>query len=188
MQRKKILFLSIAALVFAAVAFLTACDQIKPPAPKPKKGEGNPPMDIQAAVEKVAPGWKAAQCGPAMDPGLRPEWGGKKNVLMTHPLDRNTGCVLSKKIEAPAGKKTVLHLVVANDPRGDFDLIVRANGRELVRKTVAVNKGDTQNQWLTEDVDLSPQAGRKVNLELVNQPNGWSWEAAYWAEIDVKSE
>jgi hypothetical protein len=27
-----------------------------------------------------------------------------------------------------------------------------------------------------------------VQLELVNQPNGWSWEAAYWAEIAVESK
>jgi hypothetical protein len=37
-------------------------------------------------------------------------------------------------------------------------------------------------------VDLSDPAGKTVNLELVNQPNGWSWEAAYWAKIAVESE
>lgn len=88
----------------------------------------------------------------------------------------------------PAGKKTVLRLVVANDPRGDFDLIVRAGGRELLKKTVKVNAGDEAARWLTEDVDLSAFAGRTAAVELVNQPTGWTFEAAYWAEISLKSE
>ncbi|MCX5649413.1 MAG: hypothetical protein NTX40_10035 [Planctomycetota bacterium] len=107
---------------------------------------------------------------------------------MTHPLNRETGCVLSKKVEVPAGKKTVLHLVVANDPRGDFDLIVRADGKELLKKTVAVNSADASGKWMTEDVDLSPLAGKTVTVEIVNQPTGWSWEAAYVAAVTVASE
>ena len=156
---------------------------------KPKGGgENSQPVDIKAAAEKFGPGWKVEKCGPDMDPGLRDEWGGKKNVLMTHPLERDVGCALSKKIAVPAGKKTVLHIVVANDPRGDFDLIVKADGKELLKKTIKVNTEDAPNQWLTEDVDLSPMAGKEVNVEIINQPTEWSWEAAYFAEIKVASE
>jgi len=36
-------------------------------------------------------------------------------------------------------------------------------------------------------VDLSGFA-KKVKLELVNQPSGWAWEAAYWAAIQVVSK
>jgi len=25
-----------------------------------------------------------------------------------------------------------------------------------------------------------------VAVELVNQPDGWSWEAAYWGGIEIK--
>jgi hypothetical protein len=46
----------------------------------------------------------------------------------------------------------------------------------------------TTDHWLTEEVDLSEYAGRTVKLELVNQPTGWAYEAAYWAEIRVLSE
>jgi hypothetical protein len=162
--------------------------QIKPPAEKPKGGQGNKAVDIKAAVEKFAPGWAVAKCGPDMSPGLREEWGGRKNVLMTHPLNESTGCVLSKKIDVPAGKKTVLRLVVANDPRGDFDLIVRADGKDFLKKTVKVNAADVTDKWLTEDVDLSPMAGKTVNVEIVNQATGWQFEAAYFAEIKVTSE
>jgi len=115
------------------------------------------------AVEKFAPGWKVTDCGPEMDPGLRAEWAGRKNVLVTHPLDRQTGCVLSRKIEVTAGKKTTLHIVVGHDPQGDFDLIVRADGRQLARKPV--NPQTATDHWLALDVDLSSFAGKQVILE-----------------------
>jgi len=121
-----------------------------------------------------------------MDPGLKAEWQGKKNVFVSHPADPNTGCVLSKTVAVPAGKKTTLRLVVGHSPQGDFDLIVRADGRQLLR--TPVSKATAKNTWLEKDVDLTPLAGKKVKLEMVNQPTGWMCEAAYWAKIAVTSE
>ena len=63
------------------------------------------PANMNRQVEKFAPGWKIANCGTEMDPGLRAEWAGKKNVLVTHPLDRDTGCVLSRTVIVPAGRQ-----------------------------------------------------------------------------------
>ena len=148
----------------------------------------NVPSQMHAVVEDFAPGWEIENCGTEMDPGLRKEYAGRNNVLVTHPLDQADGCVLSKRIQAPAGKKTVLRLVVGHDSRGDFDLIVRANGKELLRKSV--NKQTATNDpWLVQEVDLSRFAGKKAfKLELVNQPSGWSYEAAYWAEINVTNQ
>jgi hypothetical protein len=156
--------------------------------PPPKVGDGGQPVDMKAAADKFAPGWTIAKCGPAMDPRLYAEWGGRKNVLMTHPLSQTTGCVLSRTIDVPAGKKTVLRIVVANDPRGDFDLIVKVAGAEVARKAVAVNAADSSGKWLTEDVDLSKSAGKQADVEVINQPTGWSYEAAYWGEIKIVSE
>lgn len=149
---------------------------------------GNVPVHMHPAVEKFAPGWQITNCGPDMDPGLRAEWGGKQNVLVTHPLDDHTGCVLNNRVKVPAGKKTTLRLVVGHDPQGDFDLIVRANGKELLRKPVSKATA-TSDPWLVQEVDLSQFAGKKAaRIELVNQPSGWAYEAAYWAEIKVLIE
>ncbi|HOC00745.1 MAG TPA: ADP-ribosylglycohydrolase family protein [Verrucomicrobiota bacterium] len=145
----------------------------------------NTPKRAIEAVEKLFPGWKLTDCGPDMDPGLRAEWQGRKNVVATHPLDRETGCKLKRTVDVPAGGKTRLHLVVGHDPQGDFDLIVRAAGAELLRKAVSPATC-TQGHWLVQDVDLSRFAGQKVEIELINQPSGWAYEAAYWAEIAVK--
>lgn len=143
-------------------------------------------INLDQAIEKVAPGWKVLHCGLDMNPGLRAEWQGRRNVLATHPLDRDTGCVLTKTVAIPAGKTTSLRVVVGHDPQGDFDLIVKADGRQLLRK--AVGPKTATAHWVTESVDLSAFAGRSVKLELVNQPSGWFCEAAYWAEVALSSQ
>lgn len=148
---------------------------------------GVTPPEVKDAVAKVAPGWTVTECGQDMNPGLRTEWQGRKNVLVTHPLDQETGCVLSRTVQLPAGSKPTLRLVVGHDPRGDFDLIVRVDGQQLLRKPVSKATA-TEGPWLIETIDLSRWAGRTVKLELVNQPTGWAYEAAYWAEISLRQE
>ncbi len=142
--------------------------------------------DLSKAVEQVAPGWKVAKCGEEMDPGFREELRGRKNVLVTHPLSENIGCVLSRDVTLPANQKSTLKLVVGHEPRGDWDLIVKANGEQLLRKTIGPNS--TSVGWAEVLVDLSKLAGQTVKLELVNEPTGWYFEAAYWGEITLQSE
>ncbi len=142
--------------------------------------------DLSEAISKFAPGWKVSKCGEDMNPGLRDEWGGKKNVLLTHPLSRTVGCVLSKKVKIPVNKKTKLHLVVGHHPEGDWTLLVKADGKELLKTTVG--KETAENGWMQADVDLSQYTGKEINLELVNQASEWAWEAAYWAKVEVISE
>ena len=141
--------------------------------------------DISEAVSKFAPGWKVKNCGFDMDPGLKEQELGKSNVLVTHPLNHRTGCKLSRQVKLPAGKKTTLSLTVGHHPEGDWDLIVAADGKEIVRK--AVGKETTSDGWMQTEVDLSDLAGKKVKLELINQPTGWMYEAGYWAEISLVS-
>ncbi len=139
---------------------------------------------LQADLEKVAPGWRLADCGPDMDPGLRAEFQGRKNVFMTHPLNQQTGCTLSRALKVPAGGRPRLKLVVANDPRGDFRLLVKADHETLFDQTIGPHT--TKDGWAEISVDLSQFAGKQVLLEVVNRPNGWQWEAAYWAKLEVE--
>jgi hypothetical protein len=121
-----------------------------------------------------------------MEPGLYAEMLGKKNVLVTHPLDRNTGCVLSNKVKIPGGKKTTIRLVVGHHPQGDWTLLVKADGRELLNKPV--DKKTAKDGWMEDEVDLSEYAGKEIKLELINQPSDWVWEAGYWAQIKLISQ
>jgi len=158
--------------------------RIKPPPAKRRRGSAAK-FDLSTAVATFAPGWSVKNCGADMDPGLRAEWRGRKNVLVTHPLSETAGCTLSKKVDVPPGKKTTLHLAVTHAPRGDWTLVVNADGVQLAKHKIG--KATVKDGWLDLDVDLSPLAGKRVNLELINQADGWSWEAGYWAQIRIVS-
>ncbi len=141
---------------------------------------------IANEVRKFAPGWKIIQCGSDMDPGLKEEFKGKKNVLLTHPLDERTPCILTNEVTLPEGKRSILRLVVNHHEQGDWVLGVKANGDQLLEETIG---DDTAQQgWKVIEVDLSHYAGKTVGLELINAANGWRWEAGYWANINVRSE
>ncbi|MCD6303649.1 MAG: ADP-ribosylglycohydrolase family protein, partial [Planctomycetes bacterium] len=161
--------------------------RIKLPAgrPREKAGTSRGKADISKAAAKFAPGWSVADCGSEMAPGLRAEWGGRKNVLVTHPLSISKPCVLSRKVKLPAGRPKLL-LTVGHHPQGDWELVVRADGKELRRQLVG--KTTAKNGWLTVDVDLSPLAGKVVTLQLENRANGWRYEAGYWSRIEIVTQ
>ncbi|GHT36234.1 hypothetical protein FACS189427_07460 [Planctomycetales bacterium] len=139
--------------------------------------------NLQETVEKFFPGWKLTDCGPDMEPGYREEYSGKRNVLMTHPKAKGEPCILSKIVELPKDKKATLKLVVAAHEAAkaqfDWELIVKANGKELLKKQIIGN-------WQDISVDLSEFSGQTVKLELLNQPNGWACEAGYWSKIVIE--
>ena len=136
--------------------------------------------NLAADVATFAPGWKVRDWGgPAMKPGLRAQWDGRKKVLLTHPLSKTVPCVLSRKIKVPAGKKTILELEVTNHPKGNWKLIVVVNGKEELSEDV------TETKWSKFQIDLSKHAGKTISVELLNQATGWSHEAAYWSRIEL---
>lgn len=136
--------------------------------------------------EQFAPGWEMKNCGQDMGPGIKPEFNGRKNVFLTHPLDKHTACTLSTTVDIAAAKKTSLKLVVGHHKEGDWRLIVKANGETLLEKPVGPET--TTAGWLEVSLDLSRYAGTRVKLELLNQPTGWNKEAAYWSEIKIATE
>jgi hypothetical protein len=136
--------------------------------------------NLAADVATFAPGWKVRDWGgPAMKPGLRVQWDGRKKVLLTHPLSKTVPCVLSRKIEVPAGKKSTLELEVTNHPKGNWKLVVLINGKEALSKDIEGTK------WRKFQIDLSKHAGKTISVELLNQATGWSHEAAYWSRIAI---
>ncbi len=144
-------------------------------------------QDLDKAIEKFAPGWTVTNCEEDdVDFGLHGRIQGKENVLGTHPLDEDTACVLSKRLAIPKDGKTSLKLVVGHDPIGDWVLIVKADGKELMRSTVG--KKTATDGWMDVSIDLSAYAGHAVKIELLNQPNGWQRETGFWAQIDLVTE
>ncbi len=157
--------------------------QIKPPAEDPPRNK-NTRVDLTEVLAKFAPGWMAKDCGAAMSPGIQ-DVGGKTGVLVTHPLNENTPCVMGRRLDVLPDKQTTLRLVVGHHPDGDWLLSVTAD-RELVRKVIG--KETAPDGWVEINVDLSEYAGQIVTLQLINAANGWSYEAAYWAKIEIEQK
>ncbi|MBN2449744.1 MAG: ADP-ribosylglycohydrolase family protein [Lentisphaeria bacterium] len=145
--------------------------------------ESTTPAGIREAVATFAPGWTVRHCGEDMNPGLHDQALGRSRILVTHPLDADTPCALSRELEVAPGAHSALLLTVGHHPRGDWELVVRADGRELLRRTIG--RETATDGWVDFRVDLSDCAGRTIALELLNQPTGWAWEAGYWQRIAV---
>ena len=142
---------------------------------------------LEEAVKGIFPGWTVKNCGSDMNPGKRDEYRGKKDIVMTHPLNREVPCTLGLITDIPANKKTVLKAVVSNHPKYDWELVFRVSGS--AQKTVTVDEELTKGGWTEVVFDLTPFAGSKnVQIELENKANGWSFEAGYWASLTVESE
>jgi hypothetical protein len=144
---------------------------------------------LSAAVEQVAPGWKLSDCGPDMDPGLRSEYLGRQNVLVIHPLDRKTSAKLTRTVRRGEGPARLRLTVSAYDAPGcevaDYVLRVRAGDKVVLEETVGRPGGKAE--WRTFDLDLSdalkPDADTVLTIE--DAPNGWAWEAAFIAEVEL---
>ena len=135
---------------------------------------------LPAEVERFAPGWKIKNWGgPGMQPGLRKEWSGRKNVLLTHPLSPEVPCVLSRRVTIPTGKRTLLRFAVNNHPKGNWVLVVRIDGREVLKESIGESK------WQEYRVDLSEHMGETITIELENRASDWAFEAAYWHRIEM---
>jgi len=140
---------------------------------------------IDDAVAAVFPGWTVKNCGPDMDPGKRDEYRGKRDIIMTHPLNRDVPCTLERRMDIPASGVTVLKAVVSNHPGYDWELVIRING--TVQRVVVIDDAFTNRGWAEVQFDLKPFAGSNVLIELDNKANGWAFEAGYWAELSIET-
>ena len=149
-------------------------------------GKSSAANGANADGESVAlwnPNWRVL-CPPFEGaPRKLVEYAGRRNVLMTHPADRQTASALERTVEVPAGKKSALNFRVAADERGDWELRVLADGRLLHRQLVDT-KGD---RWKTVSLDLTPFAGKKIALRLENAANDWNFEFGYWSDLEIST-
>jgi hypothetical protein len=118
-----------------------------------------------------------------MEPGLYASLFGREHVLATHPFDQRTPCVLEAELQVPDTPGPVLRLEVGHHPRGDWLLIVHADGEELLRAEIDAERAP--DGYCTVEVGLSAFRGRTVPVRLLNQPTGWMCEAAYWDSIEL---
>ncbi|HTI52471.1 MAG TPA: dehydrogenase, partial [Planctomycetaceae bacterium] len=143
------------------------------------------PAQFDAILAEVAPGFTLSAVGEGGLALLREHYG-RFGVVRTHPLEKNVPCVLTRTVDLPAGKKSRLLLSVSYDPRGDWELIVRANGKKLFDGEI--DEQSTEKYWADLEIDLSQFAGQQVKLELDNHPDEWLFESAFWGRVEVVTE
>ena len=152
----------------------------------------DPTVRVQKALDALWPGWKTSPNGPDMNPGYResvntsPEY--LYGCVLTHPPKRDVPVTLSRTLKVPEGNPR-LHFTVGNSPKGDFRLVVRVNGTEVLATVLnKVMHKPTLRPFQTFDLSLEPWAGRTVTVELVQEPTGWQWESAMWHDIRITAK
>ena len=84
--------------------------------------------------------------------------------------------------KVPLDKVLTLSFYAGHHPGGDWELIVKANGEEMVKKVVS--EDFAKNGWTEFKVALM-EGGKDVKLELLNKANNWSFEAGYWDDLNI---
>ena len=140
--------------------------------------------DLPKSVELFAPGWTVKDWGgPAMKPGLREAWSGRRAVLLTHPKNKEEPCTLSKNVSVPEGKTTTLKVEVNNHPKGDWLLAICIDGEEVLKKIIE------EQTWQLVELDLSAYEGKTIQIDLENRLNdARKFEAGYWSGLEVVLE
>jgi hypothetical protein len=152
-------------------------------------GKQNPPKQQSASeqnqtIQRVAAGFKVQNVGErgvVYHTVFR-----NRTAVQTHPLNRETPCVLSRTVDVPAKAKTKLKMSVSHHPHGDWQLRVLA-GKEVLSQQI-VRSSEVDKEWLEVTVDLSRFAGHKIELSIENRANDWKNEWAYWHTIQIVSD
>ena len=110
-----------------------------------------------------------------------------RTAVQTHPLDRQTACVIHREIDVPKGKKTSVKLRVSHHQHGDWQLRVLV-GKNVLADQIIGPESVSENEWADVNIDLTKFAGTKIKLSLENRANNWNCEWAYWNEISLVSQ
>ena len=144
------------------------------------------PADIKEAVAKVAPGWQITDCGTDMDPGLRAEWRPEERALRS-PARRAHR--LRAEQEDQGARRQEDHAAAGRRARPARRLRPdRARGRQGTVAQASEPATSTEVRGSNRRWTCPLSRASEVKMELINQPTGWAFEAAYWAEIAIVSE
>ena len=113
--------------------------------------------------KKFLPYWILLNCGPDMEPGYKETLGGRSGVFVTHPLDAATSCRMLTTISVPKDKATSLDLVVGCHPQGQWQLVVRGNGQDLLTKMINPAAGGDPNRRPADANKAAGDASRPAN-------------------------
>ena len=131
------------------------------------------------------PDWRVAAPEFEGSPRKRVDFAGRRNVLELHPFDgdkRSQPAALIRSLAVPADTPgTLLFDCTAHD-RGDWDLVVRVNGREVKKQRITPD----EPRWKRVSLPLAPWKGQTIEVSLENHPSAWMYEFSYWSDLRVE--
>ena len=150
----------------------------------------DPTVRVQKTLDVLFPGWKTSVNAPDMNPGyvetIHSTLGQVHGAVCTHPPKLGEPVVLTRTVGCVPDGEPTLHFEVANALHGDFRLKVKVNGMVMLSTLIRNPYAEDWRQHIQVfDMSLKPWIGQKAKIELVNEPNGWNCEAAYWREIKL---
>ncbi len=131
------------------------------------------------------PDWKVTAPEFEGTPLKLTEYQGRKNVLQLHPFEqhRKNPAKLERTLTVSPDKPGKLTFSVASHDKGDWQLLVSIDGKEVTRQLI--NKDG--ERWKRIEIDLTPWKGKKINVSLENWANDWMYEFSYWSDLKVES-
>jgi len=157
-----------------------------PPGKKKQSGytRGDSPEKSQAVIQKIAPGFKVRDVG---EGGVRALSSFRnETAVQTHPFNRSIPCSLYREYAVPAKGTTTLKIRASYHPHGNWLLRVKADQDILAKQLVSYET--VKDEWLNLEVDLTPYAGKTIELNVENVANDWKNEFGYWGSIEIVRE
>lgn len=139
------------------------------------------PLHFASVLAQVAPQFSTRESGEGVH--WHREFQGRQNVVRTLPPAKDRACILKSPVSVRPKAKTMLRVSAGRHPEGDWQLIVRVQGQELLR--TMVDASTAKDGWLDRDVDLTRFGGQNIVVEVLNEATGWNYEHAYWDSLEI---
>ena len=139
---------------------------------------------LQTAFGRFRPNWFIADCARDDRAGLQAVAARRRHVFATMPVHRAMPCRMMTTTTIPADRQTTLHLEVGVARNQQGAIAVSVDGETVLQRRIRGRRADEEN-WQSIAVDLTPYAGREVELEILHRGDA---QALYWDRIGVVSE
>ncbi len=161
---------------------------------EPPKNSAYHPEDLSALkigssrlareVGDFAPGWRVTSCAEDFLLGLKQDIDGRSQALLTGSGNWMP-CTLANRVTLPGHESQALRLEAGRFNHGEWLLIVRAGGKELLRQPI--DRQTAPDNWLPLEVDLGQFRGKTIWLEVSNHPSGSEGAYGWLSRLSIET-
>lgn len=143
---------------------------------------------LQGQCETFAPHWFVESSAMFDEAGFHDSWMRREKVFITQPIHEQIPCRFMTTVPIPAGQKTTLHLDVGHYASDPWRLVVNVDSTKQLDQQIGSPISDSNlPHWQSVEVDLTPFAGKKVFIEILNAKVAQHRSRAGWSRIELIS-